>query len=482
MAHYVIQCHDGNLVMEADTFESMRVYIPYFNAMRHYTPSNTIEWMPPYVDETTYGLFSRERMRQLLAVLQFGCIRSLLTRGLFDLSDALGGVEGIERWDWREDTRYALYREDERIRDTELAALDAYTGANGVNVIESIVETLNLSKPTTFPDYLEIYPTHRYRLDSSDLNRDAFFTNEYVLDQVGMLQVKSVLALYRGEVWLVGETLMRMLNGLCWTEHHMALTTTRDRALLILDAIYNALKSSLRYMIRTGTDIIFYMRQSAPYIVSLTLYRDIQHVLLHTGLDCYALATDGDTVVALPRCTRSLIHNCVVLDPRFASPSYARSVADVWRKGVHVVCPGYTSDWEKYIPCCDEASPGLAGIMACMYRDVAMKRVSHISVETVIAEEIERVHGEERRKWYASLERMSTQELFLTQYQVRIPLIVTTYWPDVTDNQGDVNNQWAGVCMERYIPATTLSPQITFLSPVRVERDDEFYRSLICYE
>ena len=482
MAHYVIQCHDGNLVMEEDTFDAMRVYIPYFNALRNYKTSQTIEWLPPYVDHTTRTLFSRDLLRKLFTVVQFGCIKSLLTSDLFDLSDSLGGVIGLERWDWRETTRYTLFLEDQREREREWAALDSYSDTSLEKV--DCMEILNLDKKTTYPDYIEIYSYRR----TESMDREPFLSTSYVIDQVGMLPIYPLLKTYHKELWMAGEILMRMLNGIRWTEHHLFLTTTRERAHRILDDIYETLKSKIIHMIRTQTHIIFYMRNGAPYIVELTLYPDIQYVLLNTGVDCFALATDGTTIMSLPRCTRSLIHNCIVLDPRFSSQSYSHSVADVWSKGVHVVCPGYTSNWDKYIPSCTTKSPGLAGIMACMNHNLDKKRISLIGMETIniIADEIECVHGTEKKVLYLEMENTEhmeiAQEQFLKKYPVRIPLIVTTYWPDITNNKAGMTSQWAGVFFNLHIPPTTLSSNIEFMEPVRVVREDDFYRHLMCFE
>lgn len=473
MAHYVIQCHDGDLVMEQDTFDEIRLHIPYFYALRNFKQSTVIEWLPPLLNDDTRVLFSRDQLRRLLVLVQFGCIKSLLTTTLFQLSTALGGIECIQNWNWLEEVRYDLYKEDRVYRDKELGLMEAYE--NGIP--ESMLVPLELHTTSTYPDYVEMYPTNR----DDELQKDTFFIKENLLLHVSQLRVYSVLKMYPQELWVVGDALMRILNGMILTEYKLCMTTTPERADLILNDIYTSLIVDVRYMVRTPTDIIFYMTHTCPFTVSLTLYKDIQHALLHTDMDCWALATDGDHAVALPRCIRSLVHHCIVVDPRFCNESYATHLSDMWQKGVHIVCPGYKNQWEKYIHTCDtdqlDTYPGLAKLMAYMYNRV---RKPILSVEDIISKEIERVHGKERREWYQALLRIENQELFFTEYPVTIPLIVSTHWPDITAHQ--MTNQWAGVCMNRYIPPTKLSSTIEWNAPVRIERTEEFYQWLMCYE
>ena len=477
MDHYTIQCHDGNLVMEQDTFEEIRTKIPYFHAIRNFQNSNTIEWLPPVTNESTLLLFSRDQLRRVFALVQFGCIRSLLTPTLFALSDSLGGIECIEQWNWMESERYSLYKEDQMYRDKELELLDAYSTLSASN--ESIVLNLDLDIRTTYPDYMEMYVTSR-----TELNRDIFFNLDSLMLQVRNLSVYSLLNSYKKELWLVGDSLMRILNGLLLTEYKLCLTTTKERAELILNELYTTLIVNIRYMIRTKNEVIFYMKQGASYVVSFTLYQDIQHMLLNTGIDVWALATDGDKVVALPRCIRGLIHNCIIVDPRFCSNEYAYHISEMWQKGVHIVCPGYKKEWEKYIQYSEteielDKYQGLSKIMHAIRNRV---RRTHVSVENTISDELKRVHGIEVYQWYQSMTRMESQENLLSQHPVKIPIIVSTYWPDITSNTGTMNNQWAGVCMNRYIPPTNLSTQIEWTESVRMERKDDFYQWLMCYE
>jgi hypothetical protein len=126
------------------------------------------------------------------------------------------------------------------------------------------------------------------------------------------------------------------------------LTNDENRALEIINLIYNRLNSKLKtYILKTKNTITLYNSKFEIQIIT-KFYNNISEVFTNFDLDCCCVGYSNGVLYALPRFIRSLAYSGNIFDPEHQSPTYIYRLKKYEKRGFNIFIPGLNKNDTNY--------------------------------------------------------------------------------------------------------------------------------------
>ena len=309
--------HDGISILDETEWQLVVQHIPYF----HDTLATEI-----IIPDT----ISKHTFKKLMVLLEYGKHNLILSdKRLFQLSAVWGTIPLLHQWKWDIDEYACITDMDQYERTTEVLLR---TGSSIQDITISLLEMMDFVKPR--------YPMICNTKIATHFRRS--------IPQV------PFVAQFLNEVWVAGEALVDHIKKLPMTCYDFYFTCTEERAKVIIDDMYNSIRSIVDYVIHTTHMIQFVTRDDGIYRVHTELYNNVQHILVHQTIDCCCVATNGLELVTLSRGYQSLQYSIIVVDPYLMDDTYIDRLVWFSHKGFIIQCPGWKHDWKYKVSQCTD--------------------------------------------------------------------------------------------------------------------------------
>lgn len=341
MSH--LHFYDGSIYIDQDELQLLKEHVPFFQRLEDSTISNTIDHVSKYV------------FKKLVVLLLYGKHPTILSDArIFKLSHEWGGISLLTPWKWGLKDLYHLTHMDQHEHDTE--------------------SSLRLL-------YHQNQPTSSYTIslfDTYDFTKSRYpfmYPGELATSFYKSLPSLLFVDRYPNELWVVGEALANHIKRYPITGYDYYFTCNEERAYLILQDIYDELHTILDYVSRTEDCVTFYTHHG-EYRIHLTLYHDVQHILVHQYVDCCCVATNGTELFTLPRGYHSLQYGIIIVNPYVCDETYIDQLVWFSKKGFLLQCPGWKSEWEddvahkRDIYLSYSSFSGLRKLAWCLYHSI----------------------------------------------------------------------------------------------------------------
>ena len=312
MSH--LHFYDGSIYIDQEELQLLKEHVPFFQSIEDSTISKTIDHVSKYV------------FKKLVVLLLYGKHPTILSDvRIFQLAKEWGGISLLIPWTWELPDLYHLTHMDQHEHDTESSLRLMYHQNN------SVKETYTISLFETYDFTKSRYP----------------FMYPRKLATSCCKSIPSLLFLdrYPNELWVVGEALVNHIKRLPINVYDYYFTCSEARAYLILQDIYEELRIILDYVSRTEQCVTFYTYHG-EYRIHLTLYQDVQHILVHQYVDCCCIATNGTDLITLPRGYHSIQYGIIIVNPYVCDDTYMDQLVWFSKKGFLLQCPGWKNEWE----------------------------------------------------------------------------------------------------------------------------------------
>ena len=307
-----LQFYDGNVYLDEPEWILLCSLIPFFQ-----TP------VPVTLFSEEDG--SVQTFKKLVVVLLYGKHTRILTDLTVYRLATQWNISALTPWKWELVDLYQLTHMDHQEHQTEIDLRLSYSKQLPVpSCVFSVFESIDFTKstyPYLFPQSIAT-PFHK------------------------SIPLVPFVETYPNELWSAGEALVNHIKRLPITAYDFYFTCTQERAQWILDDIFNLI--NVNYVSRTPSLLTCYTG-TYEYRFHLTLYRDVQHILVHQYVDCCCIATNGTELITLPRGYHSLQYSIIVVNPFVWEDAYIDQLVWFSKRGFLLQCPNWKPEWEDEV-------------------------------------------------------------------------------------------------------------------------------------